>query len=256
MPETAVGSIPWNYLANEVQAGKNLVCIHGAGEDASHWPEGLLNLEEAGVYICDLPGHGQSGGTGLTSIAEYADAAWGFVSALGLESVVIAGHSMGGAIAMSMALSRPDRLDGIILVATGARLRVHPAILEALLADFESAVEQIADTAFSANASREIVEKACQGFLRTGQKTFHQDLSACNRFDIMDRVESIRVPALVISGDRDLVTPVKYGDFLADRIQRATHTVMENTGHMMALEQPEAFVECIREFLCTLGNRP
>ncbi len=80
-------------------------------------------------------------GRAATSIAAYRDVVYDFVQALGLERVVLAGHSMGGAIVLEFALHYPGRLAGIVLVGTGARLRVAPAILDGIRSDFPATAQ-------------------------------------------------------------------------------------------------------------------
>ena len=116
-------------------AGPPLVLVHGAGGNLMHWPGALRRLPGHTVYALDLPGHGKSGGAGRAEIGAYADVVRGFAEALGLVPFVLAGHSMGGAIALEFALRYPARLAGLILVGTGAKLRVAPEILTGILDD-------------------------------------------------------------------------------------------------------------------------
>ena len=94
-----------------------------------HWPGELRRLPDHEVYALDLPGHGRSGGPGRTDIGAYAEVVREFADALKLPAFVLGGHSMGGAIALEFALRYGSRLAGLILVGTGARLRVAPEIL-------------------------------------------------------------------------------------------------------------------------------
>jgi pimeloyl-ACP methyl ester carboxylesterase len=88
--------------------------------------------------------------------------------------------------------------------------------------------------------------------LNTPLKVIHGDYNACNQFDIIDKVDEITLPAMVISGTADNLTPVKYGEYLCKNIPAAKHSIIKDAGHMMALEKPEEFIEIIVEFL----NRP
>ena len=118
--------------------GPPLVLVHGAGGNLMHWPGELRRLPGHTVYALDLPGHGKSGGAGRAEIGAYAEVVRGFAEALGLVPFVLAGHSMGGAIALEFALRYPARLAGLILVGTGARLRVAPEILAGIQDDFKA----------------------------------------------------------------------------------------------------------------------
>lgn len=250
------------YTHHPSDSALNLVLIHGSGGTHAHWPEGLRSLDLASVYALDLPGHGASGGKGRTSVQQYADFIQDFVQALGLENLVLAGHSLGGAIAQTLGLRRDGdgedgvirggdvtppylSLVGLILVGTGARLRVDPAILDRLLTDFPGAIDTICEFAFGPEASAELVAQCRAELLKNNPAVIHADYDACDRFDQMEAVSCIRVPTGVISGEADRLTPVKYGNYLYNKIPNAQHCVIPNAGHMMTLEKPEAITHCI-----------
>jgi pimeloyl-ACP methyl ester carboxylesterase len=105
---------------------KPLVLIHGAAGSRLDWP---LPIRKLGAVVPDLNGHGKSAGEGRESIAEYADDMAALLDALDIDQAYICGQSMGGAIALTMALAHPARVRGLILISSGARLRVHRDIL-------------------------------------------------------------------------------------------------------------------------------
>ena len=103
-----------------------LVLIHGAGGTHRHWPAELRRLPDRTVYALDLPGHGRSDGAGFSTVSAYREALFEFLEAEGLEKVVLAGHSMGGAVVQDFALHYGSRLAGMGL---GARLFVRLLML-------------------------------------------------------------------------------------------------------------------------------
>jgi len=109
-----------------------VVCVHGAGGSHLNWPAEILRLPGAVVYALDLPGHGRSTGSGRQTVGEYVAMLVSLLDALNLPDAVIVGHSMGSAVALEMALAHPDRVRGLVLVGSGARLRVAPAILQVM----------------------------------------------------------------------------------------------------------------------------
>ncbi len=226
-----------------------LVLVHGAGGSRLLWPPQLRRLPGATVYTLDLPGHGRSGGPACDTMAGYAGAIVAFLDEVGVGRAVIVGHSMGGAIALTLALDFADRVAGLVLLATGARLRVAPAVLDGLHADFAEAVELINRLTWSPGISPALVERGRQALLEAGPAVLVSDLTACDRFDVMERLGEIAAPTLVIAGSADLLTPLKYARFLAERIPGACCEILEGAGHMVMLEHPVEVARAVRGFL-------
>ena len=107
--------------------GKTILFIHGSGGSQIVWTYQKAFFEKGfDPIVIELSGHGSSDGTGEEEIGKYAEEVLGFMRALGLSRVFVVGHSMGGAIAQSLALADPGMLKGIVLVGTGARLEILP----------------------------------------------------------------------------------------------------------------------------------
>lgn len=229
--------------------------LHAAGGSRLEWPGELRRLPNASVYALDLPGHGRSDPPGRDSIEAYAAVVLTFIEQMGLRDVVLLGRSMGGAIAQLIGLQRPPAVSGLVLVATGARLRVMDAILEGILDDFQTTAEMIVDNVWAEEAPSAMIEASRQHLLETDPAVAHGDYVACNRFDVMDRLGEIRLPTLVINGTADRMTPLKYGRFLADQIPDAQLLIVEDAGHMVTLEKPEAVAAAVRRFLDELPGR-
>lgn len=251
---TIVGErIFYTLYQGDMRGKRNLVLVHGAGGSHLDWPAPLRRLRETNVYALDLPGHGRSEGPGRNSIAAYRDFLLAFLEALDLEKVVLVGHSMGGAIALDFALSYPRRLAGLILVGTGARLRVLPAILSGLLSDFEAMVDLILDYAFGPSATEQLKRLGRQRLLSTPPQVLYGDFTACDAFDVMERLGELRCPTLVICGTADKLTPSKYSIYLCDHIPGAELVLVEAAGHMVMLEKPEVVVKAISKFITSLS---
>lgn len=251
MPYTIVDGerIFYTYHYNVDRQDPHLLLVHGAGGNHLHWGHAIRNLKNAHVYALDLPGHGRSDGTGRTSIADYADFLAGFMDALGLIKAVVAGHSMGGATALMMALRHPQRVAGLVLVGTGARLRVLPAILEGTLHDFAHTIHLICEYAYSPNAPKELVQQGQRQMLRVAPQILHSDFVACNAFDVMGRLDEIHCPTLVICGNEDKLTPPKYSSFLVEHIAGAERKLIEGAGHMVVTEKPDEVATAIASAL-------
>jgi pimeloyl-ACP methyl ester carboxylesterase len=173
------------------------------------------------------------------------------MQALGLPPAVIMGHSMGGALALSLALDAPERVAGLVLVGTGARLRVHPLLLEAVHAG-SVPVETLATLVswwYSPDASPRLRQLAARGLAATNASVLHGDFLACDGFDVMDRLSAIDRPALVVVGEDDHMTPVKYARFLSEHLPQARLEVIPAAGHMVMLEQPAVIEVALRAWL-------
>jgi pimeloyl-ACP methyl ester carboxylesterase len=237
---------------------QHLVLVHGAGGDHTHWPAELRRL--AGVNVCalDLPGHGRSAGRGRISVEAYADCVDLWLQALGWGSAAVMGHSMGGAIAQVLALRQPAWLSGVILIATGARLRVDPQILEALNpasispGKFRETIDLICQRAFGPTTSEQMLRKGRQQLLSVEPATIYADYLACDKFDLMDRVKDIRVPTLIMAGTADQMAPLKYGQYLHDQIPDSELAEIKAGGHMLALEKPIEVTRALTPFLKAL----
>lgn len=241
------------YFAHNKAGGDRppVVLIHGAGGSHLHWSSDIRRLPGYRTYALDLPGHGKSAGRGLQSIAAYADAVMLWLEAVDLHRVVLVGHSMGGAIAQHLALHSKDQVLGLGLVGTGARLRVHPEILQNTVTEntYRTAVDTIIQWAFSPQTPPNLVELASQRMVETRPSVLHGDFIASDAFDIMDQITEISQPALVICGVDDQLTPLRYSQFLADQIPNAQLEVISEAGHMVMLEKPQQVAEALVAFL-------
>ena len=250
MPYTNVAGEKIFYVHHrgDPKGQRALVFVHGAGGSHLNWPPQLRRLAGAHTYALDLPDHGKSEGQGRTSIRAYADFVAAFLETLGLEKATLVGHSMGGATALDFALRYPEGLAGLVLVGSGARLRVAPAILDGIRQDFQAAVRLISDYGFSLDAPEQLKREGRRQMGQTHPDVLYGDFAACDTFDVMDRLGEIRCPTLAICGTADRLTPPKYSTYLRDNIPAAQLVLIEGAGHMVMLEQPEAVSRAIADF--------
>jgi len=228
---------------------KTVLFIHGSGGSQLVWSYQKAFFEKGfDPIVIELSGHGSSDGTGEEEVGRYTEEIRGLLRALGLSRVFVVGHSMGGAIAQTLALADPGMLKGIALVGTGARLKVAPFILEGLLAHFEETVRRISTFAYSPKVSPELLERGISLLLRCRPEVLHRDFLACDRFDLISDVGRIDLPALIVCGAEDQLTPVKYSEFLHNHIQGSRLEILPGAGHMVMIEAPEAFNEKVGAF--------
>jgi pimeloyl-ACP methyl ester carboxylesterase len=230
-------------------SGEKVLFVHGAGGNSLAWGFQKSLDRVCEVVLMDLPGHGRSPGEGFREIADYAGCVASTIEENGLAGCRLAGHSMGGAIAAHIAVERPGLLSGLILVGTGARLRVFPQILEGMLKDKEKTVRAIMGYAFSKKSPPAFVDAAVAVMMAAPKEVIHGDFSACDGLDMMEAVKSIELPTLIIVGEDDLLTPPKYSEYLAQQIRGSQLSVIRDAGHMVMLEKPEETNRAIEAFI-------
>lgn len=226
--------------------------IHGAGQTGNTWENQFQILRDNATFntmIVDLPGHGQSIGPTCRSINEYKDFLKNFCDQLGLKNLILVGHSMGGGIAQTYAIDQPQDINSLILVATGARLRVARETLNLVKTDYNRFCEIAPSRALASSAPDRLKEEFRTRLLSTSPELVFQDFVACDEFDIMDELERIEAPTLIISGDQDILTPEKYGEYLHEKIKNSTLEVIRDAGHFMMKEKPNEFNRVFMNFL-------
>src|SRR4030067_781141 len=168
------------------------------------------------LYALGLPGRGKSGGQGYQSISSYADAVMGWLGAVGIHSAVFVGHSMGSAIAQTLALDHPSHVLGLVLIGSAASLSVNPMLINesAHQTTFNKAVEKVVTWSFSPHTPQRIKSLVAKRLAETRPSVLHGDFLACDAFNVTNRVHEIRQTTLVSCGSQDKMTPVRNAYFL------------------------------------------
>ena len=234
-----------------------VILIHGAGGNHLSWPPQVRRMADERVYTLDLPGHGKSEGSVRQSIDEYVDDVTLFMQELKLRTAVLAGISMGSAVALSFALKFPRKVKGLCLLGSGSRLRVAPSILEMAASPntFEAAVEMVNENCFSADAPQNLKDLSKRHLLDVRPSVLHGDFLACNEFDVTSQLKKIHAPTLIICGAEDKMTPVRYSELLHEGIAKSKLHIAENTGHLVMAEQPDVVADLLKQFVDTLPVR-
>jgi pimeloyl-ACP methyl ester carboxylesterase len=240
----------FNYQRGEIET-LPVVLIHGAGGNHLYWPSEIRRLTGFRIFAPDLPGHGKSAGRGQQSIESYAQVIVNWLDILGLQRAVFVGHSMGGAIALELALHHFEHVLGLGLISTGARMKVGQEILNVAASSttFHRAVEIVSSASFSPLADPHLVELAAARMAEMRPTVFYGDFLACEQFDISDKLRQICQPTLVLCGAEDQLIPPQNSQFLAAQIPNAQLEMIPRAGHMVMLEQPHAVASALSKFL-------
>jgi len=228
--------------------GVTLLFVHGAGGNHEIWENQVKYFSNA--IAIDLPGH--DSGEGRRTIEEYVKDVRRFCDQKSLKNFVMVGHSMGGAITQKFALTYPEYLRAIVLVSTGARLRVAPIIFEEIKRDYDNFLKLMKEYAFSNKTPVEVRDKVAELMRKVKPQVIYGDFEACDKFDVMGSLNRISLPTLIICGKDDLLTPVEYSEYLKANIRNSELKVIADAGHMVMLEKPEEFNKILREFLSSI----
>lgn len=255
MPFANTGGEQIHYV-QQGERGLPVIFIHGAGSSHLIWWNQVRALAPlAQAVALDLPGHGKSSPGGRDSVPAYADVILSFLDARGFDQAVVAGHSMGGAISQMLALAHPDRIAGLALIGTGARLRVLPAILDGIISadGFDNTVRLIVENSYAPGLDPDMRRRAEEELRACAPAVTHGDFAACNAFDVIARVGEIHASTLVLCGREDRMTPVKFSEFLASRIPNARLVLVEDAGHFVMVEKPAAVNQALVDWLPALS---
>jgi len=232
-----------------------LLFVHGAGGNGEIWErQAEFFRGKHSVFRLDLPGHGGSAPGGEDRIRAYAQ--WVRLSSEKLfakRPFVLAGHSMGGAIVLELALDPPAGLSGLVLVGSGAKLAVTHAIFQMLAENPEAFFQSIDQFAFSSAAPQASRERFVRVTRQCPPSVIFNDFKACDHFDIRNRLPEIKLPTLVLCGEEDQLTPVKYSRYLHENIAASRLVLIPQAGHMVMVEQPDLFNGAVISFVDTLG---
>lgn len=226
-----------------------MIFVHGSGFTCLFWHYQTSYFKDSEAI--SLPGHPE--GKACTSVTEYADWLRGYVREMDYKGVILVGHSLGGAIALDYGLRYAVDLKALILIGTGARLRVHPDYLVLCeegtrdIGVWMEAWEPAYDSVLTELKARLFEER-----MLIGPGVQLNDLLCCDKFDVIADIHRIELPTLVICGSEDQMTPVKYSQFLASKIKGAKQVVIEGGTHMVPAEKPAEVNQAIEEFLGSL----
>jgi 3-oxoadipate enol-lactonase len=260
LPDIRVGDIRLHY--EEWGSGPPLLLLHGFPFSLAIWSEVASRIGDAARVVApDLRGHGRSDKPeGPYTMEVLAQDVLGLADALGLESFVLGGHSMGGYVAFRVAAHVPERLRGLVLVATRAE-----ADTEEAKARRRAAVERI-----QREGKAPFLEEFLAGLVSDRTRTDRPQvleqaravaeavpehvLVACldgmrERRDSRELLTRVGVPALVVVGGADRVTPPEAARSMAEALPQARLVTVPDAGHLPMLEAPEVTAASLRAFL-------
>ncbi|MFX1457184.1 MAG: alpha/beta fold hydrolase [Promethearchaeota archaeon] len=210
--------------------------MHGSGGNSDIWKEQFKLNIAYNLYALDLPSHNKSEEFSEHSLELYIDVLRKFIKQLDLKEIILAGHSLGGAVIQSYYFKYPSEVKALFLIGTGGRLRVLPSTLETVKKDFPLFLETMDN-----NVKKE--------FLKTAPNVCYDDFKICDEFDTLDKTAQIEIPCLILVGREDIMTPVKYSEFFYKKIKNSELVIIDNAGHLVMIEQPKKLNQAIENYI-------
>jgi pimeloyl-ACP methyl ester carboxylesterase len=240
------------------------VFIHGAQNDHSVWilQTRYFAHHGFGVLAVDLPGHGRSKGKALTSVEAMTDWLLRVLDAAGVQQASLIGHSMGSLIALETQAKAPTRVTKLALIGTAYPMKVSDTLLNAALNDEQTAIDMVNIWSHTSIAQKPSFpgpgfyvmgggQRLMQHISRhSDEKVFHIDFSACNSYANGEAAaQAVTCPTLFLMGKRDMMTPPKATATLTKAIPTAKIVQLDNCGHALMAEQPDAVLENLFGFI-------
>jgi pimeloyl-ACP methyl ester carboxylesterase len=248
----------WINSSNFDGRKPSLFFIHGSGSDHSAWSHQYGRLHKKyNIVAVNLPGHGHSDGGGESDVARYCLWVKKLLYILNVKDAVIVGHSLGAAIALQFAINYPQEIAGIVLVGGGMKMPVNSFFLDFLKTNPPVVPTEVIDLICKYSLAKENRPKFSsplqESIARAKVDVLYGDLSACNNLDLTQDLEKINIPALVICGAEDKMTPLDFSRQLAAGISGATLEIIEGAGHMVMMEKPVEFNTLIEKFAASVS---
>ena len=240
-----------------------VVFIHGAQNDHSVWILQTRYFAHHGfsVLAVDLPGHGRSKGAALTSVEQMSDWLIALLDAAGVQKASLIGHSMGSLIALETCGRIGERITGLAMVGTAYPMKVSDTLLNAARDEEQTAIDMVNIWSHTSIAHKP--SSPGPGFYVMGgsqrlmqrisrinpAKVFYTDFAACNSYANGEQAaQAVRCPTLFLLGKKDMMTPPKATVTLTKAIPHASVTLVENCGHSLMAEQPDAVLAALYAF--------
>lgn len=269
-----VNGTPINYV--DVGSGDEepVVLVHGLGGQWQNWLENIPRLAlDRRVIALDLPGFGLTPEPdGEVSIPGYGRCVTALCDKLGLGEVSLVGNSMGGYIAAEVAIQFPERVSRLVLVSAAgissaetlqAPIMTFGRVATAIATNSAARHRRLASRPITRHIALALVARypgrlkadlAYEGFFKgAGKGGFDDALRASLDYDFRHRLPEVKVPTLIVWGEKDAIIPVRDADEYERLIDDSRKVVMRETGHIPMAERPDTFNDVVVGFLGETG---
>jgi pimeloyl-ACP methyl ester carboxylesterase len=246
--------------------GELVVLLHGLGGSRIAWEPQLAMLAAAGYRAAawDMPGYGASSPPREWTFDALAGAAATWIKGFGLGAPHIVGLSMGGMVALHVAVAEPGSTRSLVLCDTSPAFGLDG--ITTADAWVEARLVPIRDGATPASIAAGVlgsimapgataVDEAARAMARIGPEAFEGAVRCLPSHDVRDRLADIAIPTLVVVGELDRETPPTYARHLASGIAGSRYVEIAGAGHISNLERPADFNAALVEFLASVRDR-
>ena len=253
-----VNGVPTRVLS--AGEGPAIVFIHGTGGSGKVWFNQMRRFEgEYRVIAPDLPGYGRTPlPDAIRSIDDYPAFVLALLDALDLPQAVLVGNSMGGRVALQLALDHPERVSGLVLInSSGLKLPGIPTVNVREMAPAEFASRLFYRTPEQASSRGALAERFVDSpEQQQARQTMLRLTAGPLRQDMQERLGDLQAPTLGVWGEGDRIIPPVYGEAFASAIPNAQLAVLPRAGHVPMLERPGAVNEVMAPFLADVLGVP
>ncbi|MDP3859648.1 MAG: alpha/beta hydrolase [Stagnimonas sp.] len=238
--------------------GPPLLLIHGLGASHADWDQQIAALSRIFRVIApDLRGHGDSDAQGPYSVERFATDLFQLVEQLGLGAHALIGHSMGGAVAMQMAILRPERIVKLVLCNTLPSFRPRTLAqkqqlwlrlwVARLLGN--ARLSRITAKRMFPNPDQQVLREAvAERNGRTDSAVYLESLRALSRWSVQDKLQWLRMPSLVLASEHDYF-PASEAQTFAEALPDGRYRMFEGAHHGLPMERPDEFNRTVLDFL-------
>ena len=237
----------------EAEDAPTLLLIHG-NTASGLWFERAMPLLAMNSVAPDLPNFGQSDPIETSDIETYAEYVRGFAEeVLGDSSFFLLGHSLGGAVAMSLALRMQSRILGMILLDSCAPNGLQTPeeyfpIIEQYATNRELLRPALAGVTPHMNDS-DMLERFVDEAMRMNRESFVGNARALSRFDCSSRTKELDPPVLVLRGEEDMLITDEMAQATVAAFRDARLETIPGVGHSLVVEEPARFASLVRDFV-------
>lgn len=244
--------------------GPPIVFVHGFTTTAEFWREQVAPFSASHRVIrINLPGHGVSPQPEDRdyTIEAFANDVLEVYRALGIDTAILVGLSMGGTIAQHVALNWPERVQALVLVGATPHGLGEDVNVDNVLKAIEdvgvvTASQNVIERSFAPGTTAELLAFAKAEVAQTPAFVARQAIASLNRSDSRARLGEIGMPTLVVVGKEDTITPPNESVILADGIPDSRLAILEGAGHFPMLEKPQVFNRLLADFLAQHTGQP